>query len=271
LTWNVSQEVTLRAAYAQALGGASFDESYTLEPKEIAGFNQAFRSIISESVVGPLAGAKYGILGGAADLKFKSRTYVTFQAQLLTSHENEDIGVLYFPASASNPTPGAAPEHLRYQEPSISASINQLAGDDWAFGAEYQYTYSHLDWFFPTIVPPPPPPTLPSLDQTEIARLHEWNAYIQFTHPSGFYTRAEVQWYLQYNSGHNPGNFDPPNAENNFAQVNLYAGYRFWHRRGDLTFGILNIGGGNYSLDPLNVLNELPRSRVFMGKVNLQF
>ncbi|HEY1789290.1 MAG TPA: TonB-dependent receptor, partial [Verrucomicrobiae bacterium] len=131
VTWTPIPEITMRAAYAETLGGASFDESYTLEPTEIAGFNQAFRSIISESMVGPLAGPKYGILGGAADLKFKSRTYVTLQGQLLTCDVNEDIGVLY-PANlltgAPPYNPGSAPERLRYQEPSASATLNQLIG-----------------------------------------------------------------------------------------------------------------------------------------------
>jgi Tfp pilus assembly protein PilF len=272
LTWTLSPEVTLRAAYARALGGASFDESFTLEPTEIAGFNQAFRSIISESLVGSLAGPRYDIAGVAADFRLKSKTYMTLSDQLLKCNVNEDIGVLD-QSSVSNGVAqyggtGTAPEQLRYNEPSVAATITQLAGDDWALGVGYQFTYSNLKWSYNMI---PFSPVLPFLDQTETARLHEWNAYIQFAHPSGFYARLEAQWYLQNNSGRSPGNFDPPNPENDFAQVNLFAGYRFWHRRGDLTFGILNLAGGNYSLNPLNVLNELPRSRVFMGKMSLEF
>jgi hypothetical protein len=271
VTWTPIPEIDVRAAYAEALGGASFDESYTLEPTEIAGFNQAFRSIISESMVGPLAGPKYGILGGAADLKFKSRTYVTLQGQLLTCDVNEDIGVLY-PANlltgAPPYNPGSAPERLRYQEPSASATLNQLIGNDLAVGAQYNYTHSRLAWSYPTIVPFPP---AQSLDQTESADLQQVTGFLQFYHPSGFYARAEAQWYLQFNSGQSPSNFDPPNPRNDFVQVNLFAGYRFWHRRGDLTFGVLNVGGGNYSLNPLNILNELPRSRVFMGKASFTF
>ncbi len=271
LTWAPVPAVTFRAAYAEALGGASFDESYTLEPTEIAGFNQAFRSIISESLVGPLAAPKYGILGGAADIKFKSRTYITLQGELLTSDVNEDIGVLY-PSDLSSGAPpflpGSAPEHLRYREPSAIATVNQLIGNDWAIGGQYSYTHSRLSWLYPTIVALPP---AGSLDQTESADLHQMSGYLQFDHPSGFYARAEAQWYLQFNSGDDPSNFDPPNPRNDFVQVNLFAGYRFWHRRGDLTFGILNVGGGNYSLNPLNVLNELPRSRVYMGRASFTF
>ena len=150
----------------------------------------------------------------------------------------------------------------------MAATLNQLVGDNWAMGAEYRYTYSSLRWFYPTFTPFG---DQASLNQTETAQLNQSDTYLLFFHPSGFYARAEAQWYLQYNTGHSPSDFDPPVPRSDFVQVNLLAGYRFWHRRGDISFGVLNVGGGDYSLNPLNVYNELPRSRVFMGRINLSF
>jgi hypothetical protein len=49
----------VRGAYAQALGGVSFDQSFRLEPTHVAGFNQAYRSIIPEAVVGANAAPKF--------------------------------------------------------------------------------------------------------------------------------------------------------------------------------------------------------------------
>src|SRR5204863_447221 len=54
--WNPVGNLFVRGAYTQSLGGVSFDESVSLEPNQVAGFNQVFRSIISESVVGSVAG-----------------------------------------------------------------------------------------------------------------------------------------------------------------------------------------------------------------------
>ena len=42
----------LRGAYTEALGGVTFDESVRLEPVQVAGFNQAYRTVISESLAG---------------------------------------------------------------------------------------------------------------------------------------------------------------------------------------------------------------------------
>ena len=53
--WNPFGDFVVRGAYAQSLAGVSFDQSVQLEPNQVAGFNQVFRSIISESIVGSVA------------------------------------------------------------------------------------------------------------------------------------------------------------------------------------------------------------------------
>src|SRR5205814_173470 len=52
-------DTTLRAAYTRSLGGVSFDQSFQLEPSQIAGFGQSFRSLIPESVAGPLSAQQF--------------------------------------------------------------------------------------------------------------------------------------------------------------------------------------------------------------------
>lgn len=54
-----------------------------------------------------------------------------------------------------------------------------------------------------------------------------------------------------------------------FWQVNLFCGYRFWHRRVRLQLGLLNLNDQDYRLNPLNPYTELPRQRT--PAVNLQF
>jgi hypothetical protein len=265
----VNSSVTFRAAYARALGGASLDESFTLEPTQIGGFNQAFRSIISESLVGSLAGPRYDVLGAALELKLKPKTYITLEAQYLKCESDESIGVVDQPiVPPGSFATGKIPEQLRYREPSASVTFNQLIADEWATGLQYRYTDSTLYWFYPTITTTA---GQPSLDQSERAGMHQLNAYLQFTHPCGFYARTEAQSFFQHNRGHAPLDFDSPRAHSDFVQVNLMAGFRFWHRRANLAAGILNIGGGDYQLNPLNPYSELPRSRVFFGRAVFNF
>ena len=56
-----------------------------------------------------------------------------------------------------------------------------------------------------------------------------------------------------------------------FFQHNLFAGYRFAHRRAEILLGILNLAGQDYHLNPLTVYAELPRERTFMARLQLQF
>jgi hypothetical protein len=144
------------------------------------------------------------------------------------------------------------------------ATLNQLIARDWSVGLDYRYTDSKLRWHYPTV--PTESPGLAPLNRTERGKMHQTDGFLQFTHPSGFFGRAEALWFVQDNSG-----YTPARPGKDFVQVNLLAGYRFWHRRAELTFGILNVGGDDYHLNPLNFYTELPHSRVFMGRVRLSF
>jgi outer membrane receptor protein involved in Fe transport len=88
--------------------------------------------------------------------------------------------------------------------------------------------------------------------------LHRFGAYALYNHPSGIFTRFDVNYYHQSNNGYpvaQPGD--------SFAQLNLLIGYRFPRRRAEITFGILNLTDTDYQLSPLTYYSELPRERVF--------
>src|SRR5262249_2414605 len=46
LVWSPVPEFTIRSAYAKSLGGVSIDESFRLEPVQLAGFTQTFRNVM---------------------------------------------------------------------------------------------------------------------------------------------------------------------------------------------------------------------------------
>ena len=53
--------------------------------------------------------------------------------------------------------------------------------------------------------------------------------------------------------------------------MNAFVGYRFLHRKAELTLGLLNITDQNYNLNPLNLYDELPRSRTLALRLQLSF
>jgi tetratricopeptide (TPR) repeat protein len=262
LVWSPVPEATVRGIYTRSLGGASIDESYRLEPTELAGFPQAFRSLISESIVGSQSAPTFDTLGCALDLKMGTRTYLGFQIERLSSDVNQGQGDFFEAGGTSPETISGTPLQLNYVEHDGSVSLNQLLGEGFVLGAAYKITQSDLHLAYPDIPVSVATPDNPR----QRAALQEAGTYLLFNHPSGFYAKVEAQWYGQDNAGYTPA--EPAVS---FFQENIYAGYRFLHRRAEMQFGILNLSGGGYDLNPLTVYQELPRKRVFEARFNFIF
>jgi hypothetical protein len=52
---------------------------------------------------------------------------------------------------------------------------------------------------------------------------------------------------------------------------NIFVGYRFRRQYAELSFGVMNLTGTDYRLNPLSVYSELPRERVFAGGIRFNF
>jgi tetratricopeptide (TPR) repeat protein len=259
LVWNPAALLTLRGAYTKSLGGVSADESYRLEQTQVAGFPQAFRSLIPESLAGSVSAPEFETCSVGLDLKFPSRTYVGLEAQQLNNDVNRTVGTLVMNNGLGPFVSGSTPEQLRYRESSIGGTVNQLLGDFFAVGTGYSFNRAKLHDAYPQI-------PLPGFKTTQQADLHKAGSYILFNHPSGFFARADATWYHQHNSGYNP-----PLPGDEFVQENVYLGYRFLRRRAEVMFGVLNLSDQDYHLNPLSTYMELPRERAYMLRANFIF
>lgn len=260
LTWTPGRDTTLRFGYTRSLGGVSFDQSVRLEPSQVAGFNQAFRSIIPESVAGSTSGTKFETFGLAMERKFKTRTYLGIEGQLLNSDVNRTLGAVDFVFPPPPYNPSGLWQQLDYLEENLVVTLNQLVGKNWSWGARYQLSRAELETKLPEI-----PDSVSSANHTkDSAILHQLQLSCVFNHHSGFFAQAEGLWFLQRNSGNQsslPGD--------NFWQFNLFGGYRFWQRHAEVQVGVLNLTDQDYRLNPLNLYSTLPRDRTFV--FNFQF
>jgi len=263
--WNAKSNLTVRGMYAEALGGVSYDESVRLEPTQLVGFGQTFRSLISESLVGSVEAPSYRIGGLALDWKPFPQTWAGLVGQWSQGQVDRDIGILSFDP-ALFPLPPASPamtrEVLDYHEWSATAVLNQIVGDSWFLGARYQFTRSELSQSYPAIPLPPGG----SIDSRQWANLHDLRLTAAWRPPSGWFVQGELAWFAQTLGGSSP---QPPGDE--FPQFNLFTGYRFPNRRGDITLGVLNLTDENYRLSPLNYYLEMTRERVFYARLRLNF
>ncbi len=264
VVWTPRPEATMRGVYTRSLGGVSLDESYRLEPTQLAGFPQAFRTLIPESApgVGSVSAPGHETFGLALDFKFSTGTYAGVQIERLTSEVRRRIGVFTAQDGTIPATASSIAEELDYAENALTLSVNQLVGDQFVAGAAYKLARAELEDRYPGTRASVLTPAFPSTTAT----LHDANGYVLFNHSSGFFARFEVHWYAQQNSG-----FAGTRPGDSFLQEHVFLGWRFPRGRGDVRFGVLNLSGEDYRLNPLNVYQEQPRERVFEARLNFLF
>jgi Flp pilus assembly protein TadD len=271
LVWTPGPVATVRGAFSRSLGGVSFDESYRLEPPQLAGFNQSFRSIMPESVVGSVSAPRFETAGVALDLKFNRHTYIGLLGEILRSDVDRTLGVYRGSNTGNVQLPSSTPQQLAYDEHSAGLTVNQLVSDGWTLGLLYKFTRSELRQALPE-VPLNIKSDNPKLERSD---LHTLGFFVLYRHSCGFFAGTEANWYRQDNlmrtisTTGSDATVDLPGDE--FPQINCWVGYRFRGSLGDISVGLLNANATDYKLQPLNPYAELPRERVVAARVRLRF
>ena len=264
--WTPWRDSVFRAGYSRSLGGASLDQSLQLEPSQIAGFLQSFRSVIPESVEGPNAGARFESYGVSWEQKFPTGTYVGVSGEVLGSSLRRRHGAFVFdPNSTNSAVPGTLREQLDYEERSLLVTLNQLLGAGWSLGVRYRLSHAELkDDFLDAHGATPTEGFQPK--QRNESVLHQLRLSVLYNHPCGVFAEAQALWKAQSNQGYTPNR-----PGDDFWQFNLMAGYRFPRRRAEVSVGLLNLTGRDYRLNPLTLYNELPRERALVARLLLNF
>jgi Tfp pilus assembly protein PilF len=267
--WTMQTNTHLFGAWTRSLGGVYYDASVRLEPIQIAGFTQTYRSLIPESAPGAVAGlipgAKFETWGLGLDHRFPTHTYVGLEAEWLNEDARRTVGVFDYYVGL-NATPSSTRQRLDYEERALSASIHQLLGRDWSLGAQYRFSLAQLETRYPAIPLAAQARSQLDFDSDTQAALHHLMVYVNWNHPCGFFSRLESLWFQQDNDG-----YVPQRGGDDFWQCNLYAGYRFPRRAAEVTVGILNLTGQDYRLNPLSLYPNLMRDRTLMCRVQFNF
>ena len=254
-----------RASYTKSLGGLYFDNSVRIEPTQVAGFNQAFRSLIPESEAGLVPGTEFETVAVGFDQSFSSGTWFGIEAEQLTSAGSRDVGAFQSFVELIGPqTATSTRETLDFRERSIAAYAGQLIGDNLSVGARYRVSEAKLRERFPNI--PNSASGLEQLESNERATLQKLSLTANFYHRCGAFAQWETAWYHQDNSG-----FNPSTPGDDFWQHNVTVGYRFPRRHAEVRVGVLNLLDTDYRLNPLNLHGDLPRGRTLVASLRLNF
>ena len=256
----------IRAAWTRSLGGLYFDNSVRLEPTQVGGFNQAYRSLLPESVAGLVPGSEFETISLGFDQSLKGGTFFGVETEQLTSKGERTAGSFSsFGAPLLGPgTVSQTRQQLDFRERNLSLYAAQLLGDYFSVSTRYRLSEAKLTTEFPGI--PNTAVGLGQLEQHERGVLHAVSFALNFNHPSGVFAQWESSWYHQNNFG-----YTPTLSGADFWQHNLTVGWRFARRHAEIRAGILNLTDEDYRLNPLNLSAELPRGRTFVASLRLNF
>jgi len=252
IDWTPTDSTRLRAAYTRSVGGLFNDSSTLIEPSEVAGFNQAFRTLLGEATV---PGTQFETWGLGVDHKFSTRTYVNLEGELLNSISDQQLAVI--DTTPAIPAPLFGKQTLNFKEKDVALNLNQLIGDDLSVGlgdrlisADVAYT-GH--W-----------PGIPSRPVNNSSTLNETSLFANYNLPCGFFSQFQANWWDQ-------ANVAPTEPGDHFWQFNLFAGYRFPRRHVEIQVGVLNLANQDYRLEPLTYYLEQAHTRTFVTSLKFNF
>jgi hypothetical protein len=269
LTYTPGPGTTVRAMYSQSLGGLFNENSFRLEPTEIAGLNQSFRSVMPESVVGLIPGAHIEAYSASVEQSFTNGTFLAVAADWLNSDGTQSEGVFTNSFFIPSVLPGqytTTPQTFNFQEKNLAFTVNQLLGREWSAGARYRLSEADLSSDYPAV---PATALWQATDPKHMdvsAVLQQLTLSLNYNHRSGFFGQFRSQWIHQENDGYTGGL-----AGDDFWQQDVMLGYRFAKRRIEIHVGVLNLADQDYRLNPLNLTAELPRNRTFVAGAKFSF
>jgi Tfp pilus assembly protein PilF len=262
-TWMPIESSTVRGAYSRSLGGLFFDNSVRLEPVQIAGFNQVFRSIAPESVAGLVPGTEFEAFDIGSEHRLRSATYFGWQAELLRSEGERTVDAFTGSLASFDPfIAGAQNQEIKYRERSVRLYANQLVGNEWSFGAGYRLSDSEFEIATPAVSPA----AWPEGRSDRAALLHQIDLHALYNHRRGWFATSQALWTFQDNRRD-----DAVLPTEDFWQLNVFAGYRWPRRRAELTVGVLNLTDQDYRLNPVSMYSRLSRDRTFFTSLLLNF
>ena len=271
-TFKPAPWLTVRGAYTEVLGGVALDEDVRLEPVQFAGFSQTFRTIISESIASSVEAPVYKNKGLSVEGRLPTRTWWGASLNELRERVDRTVGafdVLFLPAFpvGLGILPASTTEALRYREVDSAVGVNQLAGDNFAFGVTYHHTRAELRDVYTQV----PATLLAAADQFGVAALDQVTLGANWNSPTGWFVRAEADWYRQWLEGVILGTAAATTPGDNFWQANLEGGFRFHHNLREISVGVLNLGDRDYHFSPLDNILEPPRARTIYVRCRAAF
>jgi hypothetical protein len=160
--------------------------------------------------------------------------------------------------------PSRTPQRLDFAEESLGLDCHQLLGRHWALHAGYRITRSELKSEYTAFTGDTFLNEGIQWRQRTRGLLQRVDLSLRYNSVSGLFGEAQGRWWSQANR---LDGAETPGAD--FWQANLFGGWRSPQRKVEATLGVLNLGGRDYRLSPINYLVEPARARTLVLRLRL--
>jgi ferric-dicitrate binding protein FerR (iron transport regulator) len=224
-TLYASSDLTLRAAYFEGLRKSALEDSGTLEPTLVGGFNQIYTDFTGADAKSYGLGADYKAskstyLGLETTIRDVNIDFDTVDSFLVVDFDNGRID------SLSAVTGVGA---LDYDQQYVSAYVYQILSPNWVTTLDYNFFRSEIKD--------------PAIDQD--ISLHKAKGSLRYFDPSGWFAFSD----LTYRDQNRINSFFEEAGSSQFWLVDLGVGYRFSNRQGSITLKGNNIFDRDFTYD----------------------
>lgn len=237
ITWNPISSTTLRAAAFRVLKRTLITDQ-TLEPTQVAGFNQFFDDV---------NGTESWVFGGAVDQKFPKDIFGGVQF----SKRNLEVPFLDFVVDPENP-------QLRNED------VDEYLGLAYLFWAPHPWFALRAQYIFERFE------TQGLTDQPKELTTNRVPLGVNFFHPSGLGSNVTVTYLNQDGDFLSPEGGGFESGDDNFWIVDAAVYYRLPKRHGFITVGATNLFDQKFNYFEVDVDNpRFQPDRMFYARVTL--
>jgi Tfp pilus assembly protein PilF len=239
ITWNPYPGTTLRGAVFKTFKRTLITDQ-TLEPTQVAGFNQFFDDFDSTEA---------WVYGAAVDQKFYKSIYAGAEFFY------RDLEVPFFDL---NPDGSVELKEDKWDEYIGRAYLNWTPHEWFSLSAEYQYErFEYTEEF-----------NIGAID----VDTHSVPLGINFFHPSGFSTGLKATYWYQDGKFQNFDEFDIKSGDDSFWLVDAAIRYRFPKRYGFFTVGVTNIFDEDFEYFEVDAKNSrIQPERFLFANITVAF
>ncbi|HID81855.1 MAG TPA: hypothetical protein EYP51_05725, partial [Thiotrichales bacterium] len=263
LIWQPQDENIIRVAAFRNRAGVILPSEYeTLEPTQIAGFNQVYDDFDLTDSWNYAAAYKHSFskkLSAGLDLMYRDMT---------TPLGVTDISV--FP-------PSRTVQELDNKDTSANVWLNWAINTHWTVGMNYYYNDYTLEKGLTTANT-----SVFAPDNILELETHKLPVTVSYFHPSGFSTELTTTYFDQEGKFSDRSGMNTQDGKDQGWVTDLAFNYRFPRRRGSISVGVKNLFDSDLlfedrnSYDSSNAIStaspsEFSEERLFFGKISINF